>query len=72
VADLTESDQRTIEKAREIGQLRAKDIPAYTGDEDAGMAYAVAFGRAQWELNGLLAIIDRLTAKSDAPFIDTA
>jgi hypothetical protein len=62
MAELTGSERRTVEEARVIGKLRDKDLMEFTGDEDKMIAYAVAFGRAQWELIALLAIIDRLTA----------
>ena len=57
-------DRETITKARELAALPAADIRDYTGETDLGSAYAVALGRAQWELGQLLAIVERLAGRS--------
>jgi hypothetical protein len=63
--NLTDRDQHTISRARELTELGNADaVRELTGDEDAAMAYAVAFGRAQYHLRDLLAIIERLTGAS--------
>jgi len=60
VSGLTGADRRTIDQAREIAEVSITDLPAYTGETDLSTAIFVAFARAQWELNELVAIIGRL------------
>ena len=58
---LTDADRRTIAGARELTGLSGPEaVRALTGDEDTAMAYAVAFGRAQYHLRDLLSIVERL------------
>ena len=57
---LIAADRDRIARARELAELSGADaVRELTGDEDIGMAYAVAFGRAQFHLRDLLAIIER-------------
>ena len=65
-ARLTDSERRAIGEARKVATLRTDDIREYTGDDDRTMAYAVAFGRAQWHLNDLLRLVERLAAEDQA------
>ncbi len=61
-AELTDRQREVVAKARELAGLSgAEKIREHTGDTDAGMAYAVAFGEAQWDIRELLAIIAELT-----------
>jgi hypothetical protein len=53
--ELTDYDRDVIASARKLAV--AGDVIKYTGETDLGMAYAVAFGKAQYLL-GVLA--DRL------------
>jgi hypothetical protein len=57
---LTDTDRETITRAREITGIRQDGIRAWTGDDNLSIAASVAFGRAQWEIRGLLDIIGRL------------
>lgn len=58
---LTGYDRRTIAAARMLAGLSGPEaVRELTGDEDTAMAYAVAFGRAQFHLRELLGIIGRL------------
>ena len=59
-ARLTGAERRAIDEARKVATVRTADIREYTGDDDMLMAYAVAFGRAQWHLNDLLRLVERL------------
>jgi hypothetical protein len=53
-------DQCVIARARELAAIGgAAGVRAHTGDEDTRTAYVVAFGRAQWAIGELLAIIER-------------
>jgi hypothetical protein len=59
---LGDYDRASIAEARKLAAVSgAEAVRALTGDEDNAMAYAVAFGRAQYHLRDLLAIIDRET-----------
>jgi hypothetical protein len=60
VTRLTDRDRRTIAEAREVAEVRTRDIAAWTGETSHAAAYAVALGRAQWRLNELLRLVDRL------------
>lgn len=61
---LTADQRRKVERTRELAALESGKVREHTGDTDLGMAYAVAFGEAQWGLRELLAIIDDLTQNS--------
>ena len=63
---LTGAERRAVDEARKVATLRAGDVCGYTGDDDLTMAYAVAFGRAQWHLNDLLSLVGRLTAAGES------
>ena len=57
---LTDTDRRTIAKARELTQVRTATVCEFTGEEELDDAYVIAFGRAQFEIGQLLDIIERL------------
>lgn len=62
--ELTEYDQELIAAAREIHDLpaaRPAAIREWTGDDDTGVAYAVAFGRASASIGDLLRLVDSIT-----------
>lgn len=60
---LASTDRSTVAKARELAALSGLDaICAYTGKPDTVDALAAAFGRSQAALEGLIAIIDRLSS----------
>ena len=63
---LTGYDRQTIAQARVLAapELDAAAVRELTGDQDNAMAFAVAFGRAQFHLRDLLAIIARLTGEA--------
>jgi ribosome-binding protein aMBF1 (putative translation factor) len=67
---LTDYDRQLITEAREVAGLSTAALSAHTGEDDTGMAYAVAFGRAQQRLVDLLRLMERLaeleTAKAEA------
>ncbi len=61
---LTTDQRRKVEAARKIAALESGKVREHTGDTDLGMAYAVAFGEAQWGLRELLIIIGDLAPQS--------
>ena len=68
---LTDAERRAIGEARKLATLRTADLREYTGDDDTLMAYAVALGRAQWHLNDLLRLVERLDGDEDQAAEDT-
>ena len=61
---LSEHDRRDLAKARELIAVRTGTIREFTGAKTLSGSYAAAFGRAQWELGQLTAIIERLAAEA--------
>jgi hypothetical protein len=65
VPELTGYQQGQIDAARKLTGLHGvQAVREHTGDSDYGMAYAVAFGQAQWAIGDLLAIIAELAGKA--------
>jgi hypothetical protein len=63
---LTDYDSELIAEARVVTGLPAANpvaVREWTGDEDSGIAYAVAFGRPQAAVADLLRVIAHLTGE---------
>jgi len=59
---LDDTQRYKVAMARELAGLsNADEVRKHTDSTDLGMAYAVAFGEAQWDIRELLAIIAELT-----------
>lgn len=56
---LTETDKKTIARARELATLNGEEIRLNTGYDDPAMALAAAMGQAQHLLSELATIAER-------------
>jgi hypothetical protein len=65
VSGLSDLDRDTIDRARELAEVNGPAVRERTGETDAGMAYAVAFGEARHLLGELVAIIERPAVPED-------
>jgi len=60
---LTDLDLHTIDQARQLLSLKGADaVAGYTGHADTALAYADAFGQAQYVMAEMVALAERLAA----------
>lgn len=57
---LTDRDRGIVARARKLATTT--DVTGHTGEDDLTMAYAVAFGEAQFLLGELAGLAERLAA----------
>ena len=62
---LTDLERRAVADARELAALPLGTVRDYVGETDLALAYASAFGRAQYVLAELVAMADRLCGADD-------
>jgi hypothetical protein len=62
VSGLTDADRAAIARARDVAALEGDALLALAGTADTGLAYARAFGKAQYWLTELADLAERLAA----------